>query len=722
MTSKSFSSKGLAGDSIRRSLWALVLSGVGFFLSLLLPVLMTMQRALEQKAYNLNNSPQYMEDAWQGALDQVAVLLGYNPFVKVTFVVMAVVCGVALFAYLHNRQKVDFYHSLPLSRTRLFANNFLTGALCTLSTYFVMLAITLACVYAMGFGEAADWGAIGGTVLCNLIFFLLIYALAVLTTIVCVNTVVTLLLLAWVYFSPLLVRMLQIAMLGKFYETYSSEGGLDGTIAAVRLCPVMEYFTVDGIRYGGVATLGQTGSAAGLLAGYLAAAAVVTALAVFLFRIRKSERAGTALAFDRSKLPIKVYICLIMSVAFGTLFNLIAGDFWFWPGLVIGAVLFHWIVEIIYAFDFRAIFAKPLHLAVMLVVLVGGILLMKADVTGYDTWLPDEGELEAVDVAAYSSREMLSEPENIAAVCRLAEIGVAMTAAEDAAPEGELQAQFGSFDDSFGITLKFRLNGGRMEARYYRLPQTEEVEALLVQLQTSAEYKQKKWDLFCLDNMTEDEVAVLMFTDNAGAFLGNLYDEPEKISEILETLREEELARQESSMPVFRLELAYENRQDGIRSASWSNIYVCEADTRTLALIKQLTGYEPQPQALTADQISTVEIGYVVQRDEEGTAWSNVTVTDAGDIEKLLENAVYADAMNIYNSVFYLGSGAPLMESTDTVNVYATLKDGDRTTELRYLLGTQPTDVIEKYRPDGAADEAAAVIGAAAAAEMPSVG
>lgn len=99
-----------------------------------------------------------------------------------------------------------------------------------------------------------------------------------------------------------------------------------------------------------------------------------------------------------------------------------------------------------------------------------------------------------------------------------------------------------------------------------------------------------------------------------GAFLGNLYDEPEKISEILETLREEELARQESSMPVFRLELAYENRQDGIRSASWSNIYVCEADTRTLALIKQLTGYEPQPQALTADQISTVEIGYVVQR------------------------------------------------------------------------------------------------------------
>ena len=30
MTSKNFSSKGLLGDSMRRSLWALVLSGVGF--------------------------------------------------------------------------------------------------------------------------------------------------------------------------------------------------------------------------------------------------------------------------------------------------------------------------------------------------------------------------------------------------------------------------------------------------------------------------------------------------------------------------------------------------------------------------------------------------------------------------------------------------------------------------------------------------------------------
>ena len=132
MTSKSFSSKGLLWDSMRRNMWALVLAGVGFFLSLLLPTLMTLQNALEQRAVNLKTLPQAaVQLDWKTAMDSAAdVLGGDNPFVKMVFLALAVVCGVAMFAYLHNRQKVDFYHSLPISRTRLFANNFLTGLVC----------------------------------------------------------------------------------------------------------------------------------------------------------------------------------------------------------------------------------------------------------------------------------------------------------------------------------------------------------------------------------------------------------------------------------------------------------------------------------------------------------------------------------------------------------------------------------------------------------------
>ena len=133
---------------------------------------------------------------------------------------------------------------------------------------------------------------------------------------------------------------------------------------------------------------------AGRLSG---AAVVVTALALFLFRIRRSERAGTALAFTPKAAHQGVYVPCD-GASFGWVFGMIAGNFWFWPGLVIGTVLFHWIVEIIYAFDFRAIFAKPLHLLAILVVLVAGMLAMQFDVTGYDTWLPDREDITAVDI------------------------------------------------------------------------------------------------------------------------------------------------------------------------------------------------------------------------------------------------------------------------------------------------------------------------------------
>ena len=683
MTSKSFSSKGLLGDSMRRSLWALVLSGVGFFLSLLLPVLMSMQRALEQKADNLKNFPQHMEDAWQGALDLVAELLGYNPFVKATFVIMAVVCGVALFAYLHNRQKVDFYHSLPLSRTRLFANNFLTGALCTLSTYFVMLAITLACVYAMGFGEAADWGAIGGTVLCNLIFFLLIYALAVLTTIVCGNTVVTLLLLAWVYFSPLLVRMLQIALLGKFYETYASAGELDGTIAALRLCPVMEYFTVDGIRYGGVATLGQTGSAAGLLAGYLAAAAVVTALAAFLFRHRRSERAGTALAFDRSKLPVKVYICLIMGVAFGALFNLIAGDFWFWPGLVIGTVLFHWIVEIIYAFDFRAIFAKPLHLLAILVVLFAGMLAMQFDVTGYDTWLPDREDITAVDINVVTTPQ-LTDPSNIDAVYRLMEIGVQYVEGE--APQAEFYR---------GVTVACQL-GGRTVRRYYTVPETDEVNALLAQIEQSEEYKRAKWPLFRFDEASTDpnrRPLIDVRAHTAGGMTSVELSNPEKLVQVVTTLREESLSRTGSSKPVMFLSLYYLDEEGNYNYDG--EAYVTEADTKTLALLEEQTGLTPVPYSV--DEVLSIQIEYGVKVELDATEWQTVQVTDRADMQALLTDGIDETMVDYRSDSQYAN------REDYTVVITAQLRD-DTMVMLAYLAEDWPSEIVDKYRPDGVSD------------------
>ena len=707
MTSKNFSSKGLLGDSLRRNLWGFVLGGVGFFLSLLLPLLMTMQRALENRTLQLKEFPNLVDQDWQSALGTVAELLGGGNFLaKAVLAVMAIVCGVVMFAYLHSRQKVDFYHSLPISRTGLFANNFLTGIVLSILPYLVVLVLSVACVYGMGFGEAVQWAALGSALVSHLIMFLTLYALTVLTTIVCGNTVITLLLLAWVHLSPMLAQMLFSGLCSKFYSSYAM--ALEHMQQSFRLSPLVELFEINGFSFGAAgitSVFGKTNenSAVGLLMIYLAVAIVATALALWLFRIRRSERAGVALAFTRAKLPVKVYMCLFMGVAFGIVFGMIAGNFWFWAGLVIGTVLTHWVVEIVYAFDFRAIFGKPLHLVVILAVLFAAMLCMRFDVTGYDTWLPARDRIQAVSVDGDESG-MLSEAANIDAAYQLGEIGVQVN--RDALrKEGTYHS----------VRLTFQL-GSRTESRNYMVPENDaEVNALLGQIYGSAEYKQVAWTLFQVD-LDKQSLYLDVYSNESGhGIVANIMDQ-NVVRQILTTLREESLARKESGLPVLRLEIA--SWEDEQYTRYQGDAYVTAEDEKTLALLKELAGVEPA--ALTADNVDLIDLQYTYQYgDSENYYSESVPVTDPADIAALLQNAWNSNAMSLGSVRYAIKNGFAIDPRSYDMEIVARVEqDGaEDWYPLIYADGAWPESIIEKYRPDfteidetGTAGEMAGVV------------
>lgn len=698
MTSRNFSSKGLLGDSLRRNLWGFVLGGVGFFLSLLLPLLMTMQRALENRAQNLKEFPEMVDYDWQRALENVADLLGGgNFFVKTALVVMAIVCGVVMFAYLHSRQKVDFYHSLPISRTRLFVNNFLTGILLTLLPYLVMLVIAVACTFGMGFSAAFDGAAVISALVSQMILFLTIYALSVLTTVICGNTVISLLLLAWVHLSPMLARFLFAGLCEKFYSTYYFAMSTENIQQTVRLSPLVEMYDINGFSFNFLFTsrIGmEVPSAGGLLLAYLVVAVLATALALWLFRIRRSERAGVALAFSRVKLPLKVYMCLFMGVAFGMVFGVIAGDFWFWVGLVIGTVLTHWIVEIVYAFDFHAIFGKPLHLVVILAVLFAGMLCMKFDVTGYDTWLPARNDIQAVSVNGDAS-EMLSDESNIDAAYRLAEIGCEANA--DALREqGNYQ----------GITLRFQLSG-RTAIRYFTLPDDEEVNALAEQIYATEEYKRVTWPLFRVDLDAQDGqgISLDVFTNESSYGIAATISMPDAVQQILTTLREESLDRKENGLPVLRLDINMVRSDGGLQYEG--EAYVTAEDTKTLALIEEITGVKPA--TLSAENVDLINLRYNYQYGDSNNYYysETVQVTDPADIAALLQNACNRDSMDLYSQRDAVRNGFAVDSHTDSMDIEARIsqKGSEDWCQLIYAEGDWPEEIIEKYRPEGDAVE-----------------
>ena len=697
MMSRNSCSKRFVRNGMKRNLWAVVLSTVGFFMAQLMPVLMTAQQGLAMHRKDLiSMNAAEAASNWEGYVENVGQMLGgTNPFAKLAIIVLAVTCGISMFAYLHNRQKVDFYHSLPVSRSRLFAVNYATGALCSLVPYFVMHLLSIACAYAMGFGEAVS-ASLVGVMAANVIFFFLLYALAALTTIFCGNTIITLLLGLWVYFGPMLANVLRTGLMSMFFQTYSSEVSMTQLVMGNNLSPLIKYFGVDGTKYAtnyfsayayaGVSYGGTMPSTVGLLIGYAAAAVVITAVALVLFRHRRSERAGTALAFKPAKLPVKVIICAVMGVAFAELFYMIVdySKLWFWVGLVLGTVIFHCVVEIIYAFDFRAIFRKPVQLVIILAVLAAGVLTMQLDVFGYDKWLPDEGSIKAAALDVYSSSRsdssMLTEPENIAAVRQLAALGV-----ENLNHDGD--------EDVYEyITAAFELQNGKIKVRSYHIPSTEETRALEKQVYQSAEYKQKNWSLFSLGEVKKGyHRSVDIYTNGDGyAVVSALTDD--RANEVLDTLKAECLTHTGDAMPVMRLEISQQNNDDYISEGA---VCVTDKDVKTLALIKQYANTVPKP--MSSKNVTMATIGIYMADDGY---WQGVNVTDKADLDALLKNAVNISAMNMYdsNSIAY-----GIVQCSDTATISVEYKDEDSNTwtaTVGYTEENFPNDIVEKYRPE----------------------
>ena len=716
MTSKNFSSKGLLLDSMRRNLWALVLSGVGFFLTLLLPTLMTAQNAIEERVRLLREFSQAeVANAWANAMAKVGSMLGgRSPLPKITFLVMAVACGVALFAYLHSRQKVDFYHSLPISRTRLFVNNFLTGICCTLSTYVVVLALTVGCTYAIGCGEAINVPEILGGAVSSIIVFLLVYALSVLAAVLCGNTIISLLLLAWIAFAPFVVNMLWSGLCDLFYETYYMTDS--NVYFGLQLTPVLQIFGLDGLQYNDAFFARQMGeSAAPLLVGYLIAAVVAAALGVWLFRIRRSERAGTAIAFRPLKLPLKVFMCAVMGTAFALVFRLIAGRIWFWIGLAVGVVLCHWIVEIIYAFDFHAIFRKPVQMIAILAVLAAGLFAMQADVTGYDTWLPDRAQITAADISgwgsSYNSRNLndpaLTTPENLDAVHQLMQEGIKNLARTDGGVPAPATTEASSTETNLdssvvvyrAITISCRV-GGAVKLRSYTIAETPENLALMRQIERSEEFIRAHSEIFTFLEEAERRNSAPMLQVAA-----TMADGTEAYREItaeagaqtvVEALREEMLARSENARPVLHLEMRFAD--DGSTNGYyWGDMVVTNEDARTLALIGEYSGLAPA--ALNAAAFGRVEISFgVVDVTRDSYYRQGMEITDPADIAALFANAVPSNLTYTDDARRMLGQ----VSGRDTVSIVA--ENRFTAIELYYIPNDYPTEIVNKYREQVRAD------------------
>lgn len=286
----------------------------------------------------------------------------------------AVVLAASGFAYLHSK-KTDFYHSLPIRREMLYAVTCLNGFLYMAVAYIGFL--TIAAVMIRVKGVPFDWGSLYLASVEHLCFFALVYMTAILAMLLTGNLVVGLLGTGVLFSWGPVICMTVSAYFSEYFTTFYGD---DSFLLALseRTSPVAWYVEACMSEHPGRMALWA-----------MLAAAVLFLLGMFLYRRRPSEAAGHAMAFPITQPIIRFLIVVPSSLLLGAMFHsMMYEDGWTVFGLVCGLLLVSCIIEIIYHFDFKSLFAHKRQLLVSAVFVGVVFVIFRFDLFGYDRYLP----------------------------------------------------------------------------------------------------------------------------------------------------------------------------------------------------------------------------------------------------------------------------------------------------------------------------------------------
>ncbi len=372
--------------------WAFALSFISFFFALPVYCALSLQEYIHWAS---------AADPKVGGAIYVAKRLSQwfsvdNIPVTCVMVIGSLLMALSFFAYLNNKKQIDFYHSLPVKRGKLFLINSGAGLGSLWLAYLINLGLAIGVVYAMGMGSLLSWTALLTGAATHLLFsFTLFFTAAVacgLTGVTVISALLTIFLLGA---APSFTAMLR-GLLESFYPSYY--GALYPWEAWVTWGSPFTRYIAAVTRYQPMDTL-----AFALVAG---AGLLLAVLAWLLHRARPSEGAGHAMAYPKASPWIKYPVALWVAAGLALLFHEIGDNSlsspsyaWLIFGILMGAVLTCQIGEIIFHADFRA-FKKNLGgLAIFVALLLAVVFVNMQDVTGFNSYLP-----RAVDIAQINIR------------------------------------------------------------------------------------------------------------------------------------------------------------------------------------------------------------------------------------------------------------------------------------------------------------------------------
>lgn len=384
--------------------------------------------------------------------------------------IFAIIYTVQIFSYMHNKRKVDFYGSLPISRARLFLAKYGAAYLFSIVPMLVFMGIiaiasictgtlllpqvtnmyvnfivgTLACISAYGFLSACC-----GTTFNTVIMFIAVCACYPL--------------------SMVFVRAyIDAFFTGAYTQTFSK------SFITNALNPISAYFGNN-------------------LIYWIIFSIACVAFGTLLIMKRRSERAQTSFAYYIPCHIIKVIVSFLTGMFLGTMFGSLnvfgngVGGFVF--GFILASAPTFLIVHMIFYKGLKQIVRTiPIYAGLAVVVIVG-VALINLDVFGYNTYVPKSEDVKSAGIILTQhyypkdknfSRVMSKSAEDFTSSSDIDSIvkihnNIISSKSTKLKSVGKFKTVWGfmlynafddlSYDDVYAITYK--LNNGRKVNRFY---------------------------------------------------------------------------------------------------------------------------------------------------------------------------------------------------------------------------------------------------------------
>ena len=399
-------------------------------------------------------------------------------------VMMAAVFGIffamAMFAYLTNSRATNGMHAMPIRREGLFLTHYLAGLFCQVVTLLVSFA--LAALVTAAFGVFDGYAVGMGLLLCVLLV-LFFYSFGVLCM-VCVGQI-----LAGAVFYGILnflfvgMEVLLRSFAGNFLYGYD---GRSSAFSTAPLSPPVEIASSLSVSYvyDGIDPIGVRVFHLGTFAAYAAAGLVLAALALLLYRKRRSEMTGNTVAIGWLRPVFKYGVALCSAFSLGQLLSYFVfelTDSTYTAGALIGTIacmifaglIGYYAAEMLLKKSFRVFKTswKGALATSAVLILIG--LSFPLDLTGYQTRVPEQSDIVSATVDLYggnvSGSFNLSGQESIA-LLRDAHCAVIT----DKARQTEYNRRYVPFDgDTCMLRITYELADGTELFRSYDLSTDE---------------------------------------------------------------------------------------------------------------------------------------------------------------------------------------------------------------------------------------------------------